>query len=325
MQRKMFVLFAGLVLLSLLIAPVGMADAQVKAQISALIGLVSAAPQASVTRALKSPSSLPVGGILIDHNTRDISQIPAQWLEAAKQNVVWAYGSTSHGTQLWRGAEYLSAYASPPTYNFLKNWQTPPAQSTPTRLRMGYDSSWSWDASGFLADARARLDAAPGATAFMWSWCGQLSDSSLPHPGTVNAYLDAMQQLESEYPNVTFVYMTGHTDKWNAGLLNTNNNLIRQFAADHGKALYDFADIESYLPDGTPYATPNDDCPWCQSWCDAHPGDCPDPANMGDCAHSHSLNCYLKGQAFWWLSARLAGWGGTSTTVYHLFLPLIMR
>ncbi len=291
----------------------------------ALISPASAAPQASFPHAQlpndvsainqngsQSPVALPPlppGGILIDHTTRDVSQIPAQWLETAKQNVIWVYGSTSHGTQLWAGAEYLSAYVSPPTYKFLKNWQTPPVQSTPLRLRMGYDDSWGWDSTSFLNDARQRLNAAPAATAFMWSWCGELSNTSLPYPGTVNTYLSAMQQLESEYPAVTFVYMTGHTDQWNATRLNNNNNIIRQFASANNKALYDFADIESYLPDGTPYATPDDDCPWCQSWCDAHPGDCPNP-EISDCAHSHSLNCYLKGQAFWWLSARLAGWSG---------------
>lgn len=292
------------------------------------LALTGAAPASPPPAALPQPApALPQAGyLLIDHTTRDAGQIPAAWLQAAKQTVVWAYGSTSHGTQLWTGAEFLSANVSPPTYSFFKHWQSPPAQAWPPRLRMGYDSGWGWSQAGFLADARARLNATPQATAFLWSWCGELSNPGLPHPATVNAYLSAMQQLETEYPAVTFVYMTGHTDQWNATLLNTNNDLIRAFAAANGKPLYDFADIESYLPDGTPYATPNDDCPWCQPWCDAHPGDCPNFAAMADCAHSHKFNCYLKAQAFWWLSARLAGWDGTGAdSPDWIYLPLVRR
>ena len=71
----------------------------------------------------------------------------------------------------------------------------------------------------------------------------------------------------------------------------------------------DFADIESYSPDGTYYPNGNDDCGWCSTWCASH--DCPD-AGCGSCAHSHCFNCYQKGKAFWWMLARTAGWDGTS-------------
>jgi hypothetical protein len=146
----------------------------------------------------------------------------------------------------------------------------------------------------------------------MWSWCGQADTNET----NMQIYLDLMGGLEADYPDVTFIYMTGHlTGTGEAGNLNQRNNQIRAHCIANNSVLFDFADIESYDPDGNYFLDKGatGSCSynggnWANEWCAANPGS--DLCEYCDCAHSEPLNCNLKGRAFWWMMARLAGWNG---------------
>jgi hypothetical protein len=165
---------------------------------------------------------------------------------------------------------------------------------------LGHNGDLAWETAtrAFLQSPQSA-----GYNVIVWSWCGGVSDND---EAGIDAYLGAMSALENDYPDRTFVYMTGHTDgSGQNGTLRRMNRRIRDYCVAHGKVLFDFEDIESWDPAGTYYPDISDDCAWCTTWCAGHA--CP---SCGDCAHSHCYNCYRKGKAFWWMMARVAGWGG---------------
>jgi hypothetical protein len=252
------------------------------------------------------------GAIIVNHLSTAAADIPLVWIEAAKANLQVAYGHTSHGSQLITGARALPL--SPTYENYTVNINNESDASdglkiddmafdTHVALDLGNPNFTAWETATrtYLADP-----AHSGINVVLWSWCGQLSTATT---GNIETYLGLMDQLEKDFPGVTFVYMTGHLDtEGELGNLKIRNQQIRDFVSANGKILYDFADIESWDPAGTYYPDATDACLWCADWCSAHGSDC--NALPSTCSHSNPFNCQLKAQAFWWLMARIAGWTG---------------
>lgn len=228
----------------------------------------------------------PSDAIIANHTAVDsFDSIPDSIISYISDNFSFYYGHTSHGSQIITGLNMMQSIDS--------KYAPPEFFERSDDLGSAGDTSW-------VAHLRYRLGLNIHNIAMM-SWCGGVSGNT---EDGINVYLDKMDELEDDYPEVLFVYMTGHLDgTGDAGNLRAMNNLIRSYCRANDKILFDFADIESYDPGGTRYPDGSDACEWCTSWCQSH--DCP---TCSSCAHSHCYNCYVKGKAFWVLMARLAGW-----------------
>jgi len=258
--------------------------------------------------------------LVVDHTSIELAAIPESWIEQAKTTLHIAYGHTSHGSQLTTGMTGLAAWKGD-----LYAWNNGGAGGA-LDLRdyngnfgglgiaddLGAPSRTAWEQA-----TRAYLAANPAVNVIIWSWCGQVEGTE----AEIQTYLDLMDGLESDFPNVKFVYMTGHTDGSGlSGTVHVRNNQIRSYCLAHDKILYDFEDIESYDPDGAYYGDKlvNDACDydsngdgtrdrnWAVDWQNAHPGEWYSCAS----AHSQPLNANMKAYAAWRLWARLAGWSG---------------
>ena len=214
--------------------------------------------------------------ILVDHRYTDIHAIPDYWLEQAKKLAVH-YAHTSHGSQVLSGLEWLEQ--RDPRFNV--DIQASGAVALPgdtTALRV-YDGNnypgntyitpdMFWETSDGLEHTRS-VAATGWFDLSLWTWCGQMSYYS---DAQVLQYMDALEGLDAQYPDVDFIYYTGHTDGTPpGGDLWRHNDLVRQHVRQDGGILFDFADIESYDPAGIFYPNASDACEWCDSWCAQHP------------------------------------------------------
>jgi len=257
--------------------------------------------------------------IIINHQCTDLGDVPQEWITRAKTDLHIAYGHTSHGSQITSGMDGLVNFMNGKGYEEdLFAW-IPGGTGGALDLRdtpfSGASDLGNPNRKAWATATRNYLNAHPDVNVVIWSWCGQVSSATVAQ---IQTYLNLMNGLERDFPDVKFVYMTGHTDGSGlTGNLHLRNQQIREYCEANKKALYDFEDIESYDPDGKYFGDKNvkDSCAysggnWAKAWQSSHM----EGVDWYDCASAHSepLNANLKAYAAWWLWARLAGWGGST-------------
>jgi hypothetical protein len=256
----------------------------------------------------KTNQGPPPNSFGIDHTCSDLTQIPTQWLDSVKTMKVH-YAHTSHGSQINTGLERLESADA--AYSVAIIEMALPSEAGALCVFDGQESEsyvtpdLYWQTAEGMNNTRAVLNHNPSIRVSLWAWCTQLDGYTQED---VQAYLDSIAVLEAEFPNINFVFMTGNAQATGDDGFNRHqrNEQIRQYCEDHGKILFDFADLDCWwFNTGTNQ--------WEYSNYDNNGLSVPveHPRFHGDEAgHTTYESCEQKGKAFWWLMAKIAGWTG---------------
>ena len=245
--------------------------------------------------------------LIIDHNCENLAQIPLEWIDNAQDSIKWHYAHTSHGGQITTGLQRIEDNDA--TYNIARGSSNLPTEADALCIFDGQESDTYitpdeyWETKSGMDKTRSVLTNNPSLNVSQWSWCTQLNTYS---EAQVQAYLDSISTLEAEFPNVTFVYMTGNAQATGSGGYNRylRNEQIRQYCRDNNKVLYDFADLDAWCYNESTQE-------WEQNTYEYNGQNIPvehSEFNGNESGHTTYTSCEQKGRAAWWMVSRLAGW-----------------
>ncbi len=119
---------------------------------------------------------LGTGAIIIDHTSTDLSFVPLDWIEEAKDILHIAYGHTSHGSQITTGMTGLVSFANAPNGGSTYEWNnggTNGALDLRDSPFSGASDLGNPDRTAWADATRDYLDSHSDINVIIWSWCGQ--------------------------------------------------------------------------------------------------------------------------------------------------------
>lgn len=235
--------------------------------------------------------------IVVDASDVDLSRVPDQFLDTARAMKV-LFNHQSIGANLLDGLASLARedptrYALARAHRPALSWYAEPSTGLGD-FTEGRNAKPLTKLAGFERLIRAS-GYGSGVEVAVMKFCfvdmGRIGPQDL-----WDRYRTTMQQLQRDYPRVTFVWVTVPLTSGDNGRQTAINDLMRRYVASGGGVLFDIASLESVSPGGT--TSPG-----------RHGYPRLDPAyDSGDGGHlSHEGRVRLA-SAWWQMMARIAGW-----------------
>ncbi len=275
-----------------------------------------------------------------------LRDIPAEYIDAASNNLHIAYQHTSHGTHVSYGLFGLQDYKPGDDMKFAVTNNNPQSGKLDFRdyaiasyAEAGTDAAdLSRNETAFIQATRNYLDDPDNSeiNVVMWSWC------DIANHDVENNYLPGMQTLIGEYGKggskigpsqgqrqnaVTFIFMTGHANKDNNvgdGKPKNQADIITEFCRQNNYFCLDYYGIDTHDMDGHCWEDAGDDGNsstggnFYANWQNSHTAgtdyyenkSSPEGSVTFGAHNTQHITANRKAYAMWSILARIAGWDG---------------